>query len=292
MRNEWAIALHGGAGVNPERDYARAAAHLRDLAEECGCRLAAGEAALDTVQWAVEQMEDSGLYVAGRGTAANRAGIHEFDAALMDGARHRAGAVAAVRDCANPVKAARAVLEHSPHVLLAGEGATAFARQAGVPDIPDPDSWFRLPVGVSVEDLRAEGAAHGTVGAVARDAQSRLAAATSTGGTFGKAPGRIGDTPLIGAGTWADRDIALSATGVGECFILAGGVRDVAARMRYGGATVDEAARACLSEVARLGGDGGLIGIGAVGPPFFHWNSPGMKRAGASASVSAWSAIV
>lgn len=280
MTAGWTLLLHGGAGVHPARDYAEVEAHLAGLAKAGAARLAAGAAALDIVQWAVAELESSGLYVAGRGSAPNRAGVHEFDAAIMDGARHRAGAVCAVRDLASPIAAARAVLERSPHVLLAGEGARAFALAHGVEPIGDRPGFFRLPVGVEPADIADEARAlHGTVGAVARDTAGRLAAATSTGGTFGKLPGRVGDTPLIGAGTWADSDIAISCTGVGEAFILAGGAADVAARVRYGGATPEAAARAMLARVRTLGGDGGLIAVTADGHPVTTWNSPGLKRA-------------
>jgi beta-aspartyl-peptidase (threonine type) len=272
------VALHGGAGVNPGRDYSVVAAHLGALAEMVAGRLSAGMSARDAVCMAVTDMEDSGLYVAGRGSGANQAGIHEFDASLMDGATGRAGAVAAIRDVRHPILAARAVMEQTPHVLLAGEGATAFARRQGLAPIPDPEGWFRLAVGVAPEDLEAE-LAHGTVGAVALDAEGRLAAATSTGGTFGKLPGRVGDTPLPGIGTWADGHVAISCTGIGEHFILAGGAGDVAARLRYGAAPLAAAAEAMLVRVGELGGDGGLIALdrsGAIAMPF---NSPGMKRA-------------
>ncbi|MFN3371600.1 MAG: isoaspartyl peptidase/L-asparaginase family protein [Sphingomonadaceae bacterium] len=280
MTDSWTLLLHGGAGVNPTRDYAEVERHLADVATGGGARLAAGAAALDVVEWAVAQLEASGLYVAGRGSAPNRDGVHEFDAAIMDGARHRAGAVCAVRDIRSPIAAARAVLERSPHVLLAGEGARAFALAHGVEPIGTDPNFFRLPVGVEAADIAEETRSlHGTVGAVARDGAGRLAAATSTGGTFGKLPGRVGDTPLIGAGTWADTDIAISCTGVGEAFILAGGAGDVAARVRYARQAPKAAADAMLARVRALGGDGGLIAVMADGTPIAAWNSPGLKRA-------------
>ncbi len=272
------IALHGGAGVNPARNYAEVEAHLHDLARRMKARLIAGLGALDAVCEAVFDMEQSGLYVAGRGSGPNREGAHEFDASLMCGATGRAGAVAAIQNVLSPVSAARAVLEETPHVLLAGAGATQFARAAGLAPLPQDAGWFRLAVGVAPEDL-LEPQAHGTVGAVARDANGRLAAATSTGGTFGKLAGRVGDTPIPGIGTWADRQVAISCTGVGEAFILAGGAGDVAAHMRYGGATLETAAHALLARVAALGGDGGLIAIDSNGHVAMPFNSKGMKRA-------------
>lgn len=275
------ILLHGGAGVNPARDYAEVRVHLAGLASAAAARLAQGLSALDAVEWAVAEMEVSGLYVAGRGSGPNRAGDVEMDASIMDGARHRGGAVCAVRHVASPIAAARCVMERTPHVLLAGEGADAFAREAGLAEIPQDPAWFRLPVGVLPADLEAEpdALAHGTVGAVALDAAGRLAAATSTGGLFGKRPGRVGDTALLGHGTWADERVALSCTGVGEAFILAGGAADVAARVRYGGMALSAACGAMLARVKALGGDGGIIALDADGNHAMDWNSHGMKRA-------------
>jgi beta-aspartyl-peptidase (threonine type) len=288
------IVLHGGAGVNPDRDYAEVAAHLRGLAEAAKARLAAGEAALDVVEWAVAELEFSGLYVAGRGSAPNREGVVEYDASIMDGALSRAGAVCAIRHVQSPIRAARQVMERTPHILLAGDGATAFAREAGLPMVTDVAGWYRLPVGVEQADIDAEAEAlsHGTVGAVARDLAGRLAAATSTAGLFGKRAGRVGDTPLPGVGTWADGHVAASCTGVGEYFILAGGAGDVAARMRYGGKDADTACKQMLTRVQELGGDGGIIAVDKAGRAVTSWNSPGMKRAIAGTEVETFVGIV
>jgi isoaspartyl peptidase/L-asparaginase-like protein (Ntn-hydrolase superfamily) len=293
MTDRWTLVLHGGAGVTPSRDYSAVEAHLLALATSGAARLETGATALDTVQWAVAEMEASGLYVAGRGSAPNRAGIVEFDAAIMDGHGPRAGAVAAIQDVRSPITAARAVMERTPHVLLAGDGATAFAREAGLPAIGNDPDFFRLAVGVEPHELEAEGdsLAHGTVGAVALDRAGRLAAATSTGGLFGKRPGRVGDTPIPGAGTWADDAIAISCTGIGEHFILAGGAGDVAARIRYAGLPPGAAAEAMLARVAALGGNGGLIAVGKDGVPVFAWNSGGLKRAAAGSHLAPMAAI-
>jgi L-asparaginase/beta-aspartyl-peptidase (threonine type) len=281
MTGAYGLVLHGGAGVNPARDYAAVSAHLRDLVEAGAARLDAGASALETVEWAVARLEASGLYVAGRGSAPNSAGEVEFDACIMDGAAMRAGAVCAIRDVKSPIAAARAVLSHTPHVLLAGEGACQFAVERGLAAIGDDPAWFTLPVGVEQADIDAEAdmLSHGTVGAVALDREGRLAAATSTGGLFGKRPGRVGDTPIPGIGTWADDAMALSATGIGEHFILAGGVGDVAARMRYAGQGFEAASAAMLARVRSFGGDGGVIAIDAAGLPHFAYNSGGLKRA-------------
>lgn len=299
MTDRWALVLHGGAGVSPGRDYSQVQAHLLALVTEGETWLRAGASAVDTVEWAVSQLEASGLYVAGRGSSPNRIGVVEFDAAIMegplvDGAGPRAGAVAAIQDVRSPIAAARAVMERTPNVLLVGEGATAFARECALPAIGDDPAFFRLPVGVERAETVADELAlgHGTVGAVALDRAGRLAAATSTGGLFGKRPGRVGDTPIPGAGTWADAGLAVSCTGVGEHFILAGGAADVAARIRYGGSAPQLAADAMLDQVARLGGDGGLIALGRDGIPIFAWNSGGLKRAAAGSHCVTISAII
>lgn len=277
----WALALHGGAGVTPGRDYAPVTEHLGWLVEAGEAQLAAGAAAIDVVAWCAAELEISGLYTAGRGSAPNRAGQVEFDASIMDGARGTGGAVAAIRGVLSPIAAARAVMEHTPHVLLCGEGATRFAAEMGLAQHPADPDWFRLAVGVTAQDTAASGdaLAHGTVGAVARDRAGRLAAATSTGGLFGKRPGRVGDSPILGAGTWADGAVAISCTGIGEHFILSGGAGDVAARMRYGGAPAAAAIRGMLERVASFGGNGGLIMVNAQAEVFFDWNSNGLKRA-------------
>ena len=277
----FALALHGGAGVSPGRDYSRVEAHLAQLAEAGRAKLADGLSALDLVEWAVAELEASGLYVAGRGASPNRAGEVEFDASIMHSEGPKAGAVCAIRNVQSPVRAARAVMERTPHVLLAGSGATDFAREIGLPAIGNDPGWFLMPVGVEQADIDAEADAlsHGTVGAVALDLQGRLAAGTSTGGLFGKRPGRVGDTPLPGIGTWADSNVALSCTGIGEMFILCGGAGDVAARMRYGGASLETASNAMIAQVGRLGGDGGVIAIDRAGNHSFAFNSGGMKRA-------------
>ena len=278
-KNTWAFALHGGAGAVAGRDYAETESHLAKLAEACRHKLDRGGRALNVVEFAVHELETCGLYVAGRGSAPNSAGYVELDASIMDGATRAAGAVAALRDFVSPIGVARAVMEKTPHVMLAGTGAGAFARQHGFAEVEDPSAYYRLPVGVTKKDVG--GIAHGTVGAVALDREGNLAAATSTGGTFGKLEGRIGDTPLVGPGTWADERIAISCTGVGEHIIRSGGASSIAFRYKSGIA-LNDAVQEMLDEVARLGGDGGLIAVTSDGQIVLPYNSQGMKRASGS----------
>lgn len=286
MPHPHVIALHGGAGVHPNRDYREVEVHLGALVRDCEARLAGGASAIDMVEHAVAAMEASGLYVAGRGSAPNDRGKVECDAAIMDGARMRAGGVCAAVGLVHPIHAARAVLEHTPHVLIAGAGARRLAEEQGLALITDSAAHYRLPVGVEAAELLQldSGLAHGTVGAVALDRQGRLAAATSTGGLFGKRAGRVGDTPITGIGNWADGDIAVSCTGIGEAFIYAGGARDIAARIAYGRASLEDACNAMLAGVARQQGDGGVIAIDRQGAITLAFNSRGMKRAVAGAN--------
>ena len=239
--------------------------------------LAQGGASLDAVTAAVVALEDDPLFNAGRGAVYNAAGKHELDASIMDGAGRRAGAVAAVSRISNPVLAARAVMEKSPHVLLVGRSAEQFARQHGLPLVRN--TYFNTQERREALRKRLK-RHHGTVGAVALDRHGNLAAATSTGGYTGKLPGRVGDSPLIGAGTYADNSsCAVSGTGWGEAFIRIALAHEVSARMRHKGEDVRRASRAALRMLAGIQGDGGLIALDRRGNIAMPFNSEGMLRA-------------
>jgi L-asparaginase/beta-aspartyl-peptidase (threonine type) len=278
-RKNFSFALHGGAGARTGRDYSIAEYHMRELTENARDRLASGARALDVVEYAVAEMEISGLYVAGRGSAPNSAGYVELDASIMDGPVSAAGSVACIRDVVNPVSVARRVMETTPHVMLSGQGAVAFARAQGFEIVEEPRKYYMLPIGVRKGEIDKQ--MHGTVGAVALDSSGELAAATSTGGTFGKLEGRVGDTPIIGAGTWADNNVAVSCTGTGEYFIRTGAALAVACRVRSG-MSLSQAIEEVLADVRFLGGDGGIIAVDSTGNIEMIYNSEGMKRASVS----------
>ena len=281
--DEIAIVVHGGAGPSiddPERaDRCRAGAAAAVAAGHAV--LAEGGLALDAVEAAVVVLEDDPEFNAGRGAALTEYGRVELDASIMDGATRGAGAVAAVRGVRNPIRAARAVLAEGRHVLLVGPPAIEFAATAGLEF--ESEVWFvtereRTALARLTEDDAA--GAQGTVGAVARDAQGRLAAATSTGGVAGQRLGRVGDSPLIGAGTWADdATVAVSCTGHGESIIRSALAHEVDALLRYRGCGLPEACALAIEELGRWGGDGGLIAVSAHGEVAATFNSGAMTRA-------------
>jgi len=278
-RPAWVIVIHGGAASLPDNLSDIERQQLKDTLNAAlrkgGELLEAGGSSLDAVQAAIRVLEDSGRLDAGRGSVFDHDGGVELDAAIMNGADRRAGAVASVRHFANPVDLARLVMERTPHVLIVGPGAETFAAEQGIKPVPDgyfDNPWSRVEL---EEALRAERtrvpsatreAPHGTVGAVALDARGHLAAATSTGGTNAKRVGRVGDSPLIGSGTYAEDGVcAVSATGKGEFFIRVAAAHDVCSRVRYAKQSIEQAAQATLAAVAALGGSGGMIVLGADG---------------------------
>lgn len=294
MTDDFTLAVHGGAGtidqasLTPERRAAYRAGLARALAAGHAI-LADGGSALDAVTLAVCALEDEPLFNAGRGAVYTAAGTQEMDAAIMDGRDRRAGAVAGLFGPKNPIRAARAVMELSEHVMLLGEGALAVARQAGL-DFADRDYFFTEARWQALQDtLRQRSAGiddgdparkHGTVGAVARDRSGHLAAATSTGGMTAKAPGRVGDSPIIGAGTFADdATCAVSCTGHGELFIRWNAAAEIAARMRHRGEALAAAAdHVVMLDLLSVGGSGGLVAVAADGSVALPFNSAGMYR--------------
>ena len=291
--SHFALVIHGGAGVI-ERDQLSAAeeqairADLEAALEAGNVVLAAGGSALDAAQAAVVVLEESPRFNAGKGSVYNAEGRHELDASVMEGHTRRAGAVAGVETIRNPVKLARAVMEHSPHVMMISAGAERFAdTQPQIERVAN--DWFdtetrraQLDQEQARERNEAEGLRgkyFGTVGAVALDVHGNLAAATSTGGMTNKRYGRVGDSPVIGAGTWADERCAVSGTGWGEFFLRNAVAHDIAARIAYGGATLAAAADAViLQRVPELGGDGGAIAVDRNGNIAMPFSTVGMYR--------------
>lgn len=286
-----AIAIHGGAGTLPRAEMTpdQEATYRAGLAAALDAGYAVledGGTSLDAVTVAVRILEDDPLFNAGRGAVLTHEGTVELDASIMDGRTLAAGAIAGVAHIRNPIELARAVMEHSPHVMLIGTGAEEFAHTRNIAFVAN--DYFKTETRkaqlrrVLVGDTRPanELSALGTVGAVARDQAGNLAAATSTGGMTGKRYGRVGDSPIIGAGTYADNgSCAISATGHGEYFIRTAVAHDICARVAYGGATLQKAADAVvMGRLAKMGGEGGIIAVDASGQVVMSFNSEGMFR--------------
>ncbi|SMB98780.1 peptidase T2 asparaginase 2 [Hymenobacter roseosalivarius DSM 11622] len=312
MKYTFSLAIHGGAGtisrdqMTPEKEQAYHAA-LRQVLEAGHDVLRQGGAALDAVEVAVRLLEDSPLFNAGRGAVFTHDGRHEMDAAIMDGRDRSAGAVAGVRNLQNPISVARLIMEKSDHVLLAWPGAEDFAREHNLPTQPD-EYFFTQHRHDQLQEALESGGIHldhseskkapqpkkmGTVGAVARDQHGNLAAATSTGGMTNKHYSRIGDSPIIGAGTFADnRTCAISCTGSGEYFMRAVAAYDVACLMEYRGLSLSEACRVVVHEkLAPVGGEGGLIAVDAAGNLALPFNSSGMYRGSITSESPLFTAI-
>lgn len=292
----WTLAIHGGAGsmkrgALPAAQEAGAEAGLNAALDAGAAVLDAGGSAVEAVQAAVQVLEDDPHFNAGRGSVFTWEGGHTLDAAIMDGRTRAAGAVAGATTTRNPVALARAVMDHSPHVLLAGEGADQFARDHALVQVDN--AWFGTEERRQQLDwMKADTARggfdvdmkYGTVGAVAMDADGHVAAATSTGGLTGKRWGRVGDSPLIGAGTYADdRACAVSATGSGEFFIREGVTHEICARMRFLGETARQAAEVVMADVKAMGGVGGVILASPTGELDWSFTTPGMYRGRVSA---------
>jgi beta-aspartyl-peptidase (threonine type) len=287
------MAIHGGAGTLPRAEMTdeaerRYRAGLQEAIDAGYAVLQNGGTSLDAVTRAVVLLEDNPLFNAGRGAVFTLDGRNELDASIMDGGTLLAGAVCGVTRIRNPVELARAVMEKSEHVMLAGIGAEEFASSQGFEFVPQ-SYFYTAERFAQLQRIRSGDAglsghtiSHvGTVGAVALDSRGRLAAATSTGGMTGKRFQRVGDSPIIGAGTYADdRSCAVSATGHGEIFLRAAVAHDICARMRFGGRSLGEAAREVVQiELPALGGEGGVIAIDARGEIALEFNCEGMFRA-------------
>ena len=290
----WRLVVHGGAGsmrpgrLDPEQEKC-ARDGLEGALAAGSAILSKQESALDAVEAAVRVLEEDSCFNAGRGSVLTAEGCIELDAAIMDGRNRRAGAVAGLRTTRAPVSLARLLLEKGPHVFLSGKGADDFARIHGFEQVGN--SWFEIPERRrQLEELVRVGGfddevKYGTVGAVAVDVDGHVAVATSTGGLTAKRWGRVGDSPLIGAGTYADdRSAAVSATGSGEYFIRAVAAHQLAERVRLGGESLQEALDAVLADIASLGGKGGLIAVAPDGEAAWGFTTPAMYRGMADAS--------
>ncbi|WAT17167.1 isoaspartyl peptidase/L-asparaginase [Aurantiacibacter sp. MUD11] len=291
---EWRMVIHGGAGtierdrMTPERD-AEIRAALSHALETGAAVLADGGSALDAVEATIRVLEDDPNFNAGRGAVFTAAGRNELDASIMDGRTRDAGAVAGVTATRHPISLARAVMEDSPHVMMAASGADAFSLEQGLEQAAP--EWFHTDERyeqlqrflsrdqADASDLAGADYKFGTVGAVALDMDGNLAAGTSTGGMTGKLYGRVGDSPVIGAGTYADnRACAVSATGAGEYYIREGVAHEICARIRFLGETPQQAADFVQAETLELGGTGGVIVLGPDGDWAYSFNTAGMYR--------------
>ena len=294
-RADWAIAIHGGAGHFGEEDLSPGMQEAYTASLEAALQLGEhllqqGASAVDVVEQVVRILENDSLFNAGRGAVFTSEGTHELDASIADGASRNCGAITGLQGFRHPISVARAVMDSSEHVFFSGHGAGEFAASQGAE--PAPSTWFDTQKAYERYRRAAarEGDAavpldekRGTVGCVALDGQGNLAAATSTGGMTYKRHGRIGDSPVIGAGTWADnRTCAVSATGWGEYFIRTGVAQDIHGRMLHGDESLASACEATIfDEMGALGGDGGVIAVDASGNVALVFNSTGMFRASA-----------
>ena len=278
---EFSIAIHGGAGtitrknMTPEKENAYRS-KLKETLNVGYSILNKGGTSLDAVEATIRIMENSELFNAGKGAVFTNAGTNELDASIMDGRNLKAGAVARVKTVKNPISAARKVMEETWHVMLSGDGADKFAKEQGL-DIVDPNYFYTQRRWDSLKKIQVE--KHGTVGCVALDKHGNLAAGTSTGGLTNKRWGRVGDSPIIGAGTYANNQTcAVSGTGQGEYFIRGNVAYDVSAIMEYKGKSVGEAAQNVIRKLSDKGGNGGIITMDSKGNISMPFNTAGMYR--------------
>lgn len=280
---KFVLVIHGGAGHKGYKLKERAA-FIKNLLTHCKRLLHAGEKSLEVVHFAIKEMEDSGLFNAGKGSKKNKAGVVEMDASIMDGKNMRAGAVASVSSkIKNPITAAKLILEKSNNVMFVGENAEKYVRKIGFFDI-DIDHKDRFGHSDSANP-------YGTVGCVVLDRCGNLAAGTSTGGFGRKIPGRVGDSPIIGAGTYANGQVAVSCTGHGEYFIRWAVAHDVAALYSYKNLIIADAAKQALDKIAPDGGTGGIIALDSDGNIAMPFNTKGMIRGSVSNASEPWVAI-
>jgi L-asparaginase / beta-aspartyl-peptidase len=276
QREKFVLVIHGGAG-NKEYRLKERAAFIKDLLSHCKRRLQDGETSLEVVHFAIKEMEDSGLFNAGKGSIKNKDGFVEMDASIMDGKTLRAGAVASVsRKIKNPITAAKLILETSDNVMFVGENAEKYVKRIGSFQV-DIDPKDRFGPSDTTDP-------HGTVGCVALDRCGNLAAGTSTGGFGRKIPGRVGDSPIIGAGTYANDRVAVSCTGHGEYFIRWAVAHDVAALYSYKNLTIADAAKQALDKIQPHGGTGGIIALDSAGNIAMPFNTKGMIRGSVSST--------
>jgi beta-aspartyl-peptidase (threonine type) len=280
-QSNFAIAIHGGAGtitknnMTPEKELAYRS-KLEEALNIGYSILEKGGSSLNAVEATVRIMENSELFNAGKGAVFTNAGTNELDASIMDGSNLKAGAVAGVKMVKNPISAARKVMEETWHVMLSGDGADLFAKNQNL-EIVDPSYFYTQQRWDSLKKTQSE--KHGTVGCVALDKKGNLAAGTSTGGLTNKRWGRIGDSPIIGAGTYANNQTcAVSGTGQGEYFIRGNVAYDVSAIMEYKGKSVGEAAQNVIRKLSDMGGNGGIITMDSKGNISMPFNTAGMYR--------------
>lgn len=288
-QQEYAMVIHGGAGamakgtMTPEKE-AEFLKSLENALAVGNAMLAEGKEGLDVVVEVIKLMENDSIFNSGKGAVYTSAGEHELDASIMGGQTKKAGAVGGVKTIKNPIMAARAVMDHSEHVFMVGPGAEAFAKTQGLEMVEnsyfDVQSRYEGLIRAQANEVADPDKKHGTVGCVVLDKNGNLAAGTSTGGMTNKKFGRIGDSPIIGAGTYADnKTCAISSTGHGEYFIRYTIARDVAARMEFGGEDIQTAADSVIhGTLSRAGGTGGLVGLDAYGTPVMPFNTDGMFR--------------